>query len=78
MFTGLIEAVGLLEELDAVAGAVRLRLGTTLAMEMRAGDSLAVDGVCLTATGVEDGHVWADVGPETLRVTRVWVSAPQC
>ena len=69
MFTGLIEAVGHIEELHAVAGAVRLRIGTTLAAEMRPGDSLAVDGVCLTATAVEGGHVLADVGPETLRVT---------
>ena len=69
MFTGLIEAVGHIEELHTVAGAVRLRIGTTLAAEMRPGDSLAVDGVCLTATAVEGGHVLADVGPETLRVT---------
>ena len=69
MFTGLIEALGRIEELEAVAGAVRLRIGTALAVEMSPGDSLAVDGVCLTATAVEAGQVLADVGPETLRVT---------
>ena len=69
MFTGLIEAVGRIEELEAIAGAVRLRIGTTLAGEMRRGDSVAVDGVCLTATTVEEGQLLADVGPETLRVT---------
>ena len=69
MFTGLIEALGRIEELEAVAGAVRLRIGTTLAVEMIPGDSLAVDGVCLTTTAVENGQVLADVGPETLRVT---------
>lgn len=69
MFTGLIEAVGRIDDLEAVAGAVRLRIGTTLAVEIRPGDSVAVDGVCLTATVVENGKVLADVGPETLRVT---------
>ena len=69
MFTGLIEAVGRIEELEAIAGAVRLRIATTLAVEMRRGDSVAVDGVCLTATTVEEGQLLADVGPETLRVT---------
>ena len=69
MFTGLIEAIGHIEELQVVAGAVRLRIGTTLAVEMSPGDSLAVDGVCLTTTAVENGQVLADVGPETLRVT---------
>ena len=76
MFTGLIEAVGHIEELEAVAGAVRLRIGTTLAVEMRPGDSLAVDGVCLTATAADGGHVFADVGPETLRVTTLGSMRP--
>ena len=69
MFTGLIEAVGHIEELRAGAGSLQLRIGTTLAVEMRPGDSLAVDGVCLTTTAIEGGHVLADIGPETLRVT---------
>jgi riboflavin synthase len=43
---------------------------------MRPGDSLAVDGVCLTATAAEGGHVFADVGPETLRVTTLGSMRP--
>jgi riboflavin synthase len=46
-----------------------LRLHTTLAGELRGGDSLAVNGVCLTIVGSGGGHVEADVSPETSRVT---------
>jgi len=77
MFTGLIEAVGHIEEVQTVAAAVRLRIGTPLAVEMRPGDSLAVDGVCLTATAVEGEQVFADVGPETLRVTTLGSMRPR-
>jgi riboflavin synthase len=77
MFTGLIEAVGHVDEVEAVAGAVRLRIGTTLAPDMRPGDSLAVNGVCLTATVVEARQVLADVGPETLRVTTLGSMRPR-
>ena len=77
MFTGLIEAVGHVEEVQAVAGAARLRIRTTLAPEMRPGDSLAVNGVCLTATVVEAEQILADIGPETLRVTTLGSMRPQ-
>jgi riboflavin synthase len=69
MFTGLIEDVGHVEAVETAAVVVRLRISTTLAGEMRQGDSVAVNGVCLTATLVDAGHVVADLGPETLRVT---------
>ena len=51
------------------ASGVRLRVCTTLAPELRAGDSLAVNGVCLTVARVGEGVVEADLGPETLHVT---------
>jgi len=69
MFTGLIEALGQIQAVDHGSGSVRLRIGTGLAPEMRLGDSLAVNGVCLTVAVVGDDHVIADVGPETLRAT---------
>jgi riboflavin synthase len=47
----------------------RLRIATSLATELSAGDSVAVNGVCLTVTACTDGSIEADVGPETLRVT---------
>jgi len=71
MFTGLIEAVGEVVELKAASGGVRLRVQTELSTELAPGDSLAVNGVCLTAIACDDGHVHFDVGPETLRVTNL-------
>ena len=44
-------------------------MASTLASELSPGDSLAVNGVCLTVIVAEHGQVHADVGPETLRVT---------
>ena len=69
MFTGLIESVGLVYDATPVASGVRLRVRTALAAEMHAGDSLAVNGVCLTVVAADEGAVHADVGPETARVT---------
>jgi riboflavin synthase len=71
MFTGLIEAVGEVVELKAASGGVRLRVQTDLSAELAPGDSLAVNGVCLTAIFSEHGHVHFDVGPETLRVSNL-------
>src|SRR6185436_12142799 len=69
MFTGLIEATGRLVERQATAGGLRLRIASALAAELAAGDSLAVNGVCLTVIGADAQEIFADVGPETIRVT---------
>lgn len=69
MFTGLIEAIGTLVEVKPAAGGFRVRIETDLAAELTVGDSLAVNGVCLTATLLNEGEVHAEVGPETARVT---------
>lgn len=69
MFTGLIEAVGEVVDAQRTAAGVRLRLKTELAPELTPGDSLAVNGVCLTVTLSEKGMVYADIGPETARIT---------
>jgi len=69
MFTGLVEAVGELIERKPTSGGYRLRIGTALAGELSPGDSLAVNGVCLTVILAEGEEVHADVGPETVRVT---------
>lgn len=69
MFTGLVEAVGEVIESRPTAGGVRLRIASTLAAELSPGDSLAVNGVCLTVILAADSEIHADVGPETLRVT---------
>jgi riboflavin synthase len=69
MFTGLVEAIGEIVETTPMGGGVRLRISTSFAGELSPGDSLAVNGVCLTVIAAEDTDVHADVGPETLRVT---------
>ena len=69
MFTGLIESVGHVEDATPAESGVRLRVRTAFAAEMRAGDSLAVNGVCLTVVATDAGAVCADLGPETARVT---------
>jgi riboflavin synthase len=69
MFTGLVESVGELVERKPMGGGFRLRIGSPLSAELQPGDSLAVNGVCLTVILSEHGEVHADVGPETVRVT---------
>jgi riboflavin synthase len=69
MFTGLVEAVGELVERKPTSGGFRLRIGTAIAPELSAGDSVAVNGVCLTVILAELREFHADVGPETVRVT---------
>ena len=69
MFTGLVEAVGELIDRTVTSGGCRLRIATSLTPELAMGDSLAVNGVCLTVVAATEGTIAADVGPETLRVT---------
>jgi riboflavin synthase len=76
MFTGLIEGVGRLAERTASSGGFRLRIASPLASELTPGDSLAVNGVCLTVILAERGEIHADVGPETVRVTTLGALAP--
>ena len=54
MFTGLIEAVGTVASVAAIGARLRLRVATPLAGQLQPGDSLAVNGVCLTVTVVEN------------------------
>ena len=69
MFTGIVEAVGTLDEVKGMGGGFRVRIRTQLAAAMKPGDSLAVNGVCLTVILIDGEHVHADVAPETARVT---------
>ena len=65
MFTGLVADLGTVTAVDASDAGVRVTVRT--ALELREGDSVAVNGVCLTATSVPDGAFTADVMHETLR-----------
>ena len=69
MFTGLIEAIGEVAEIKPTPGGFRLRLTTAIAPEVVAGDSLAVNGVCLTAVSSDADGIHADISPETARVS---------
>ena len=76
MFTGLVEATGRLLACAPNGSGVRLSLSSPLADELTLGDSLAVNGVCLTVVVAERGEIHADVGPETLRVTTLGTLSP--
>jgi riboflavin synthase len=69
MFTGIVESVGSLAEVKGTSGGFRVRIHTSLAATLKIGDSLAVNGVCLTVILIDGEDVVADVGPETVRVT---------
>ena len=67
MFTGLVADLGSVAAVDATAGGVRLTVSTPLAEQLADGDSVAVNGVCLTANDVAADRFGADVMHETLQ-----------
>jgi riboflavin synthase len=66
VFTGLVAGTGRVESLERDGAGVRLRVGTELAAELGPGDSVAVNGVCLTAVDPDSEGFSADVMEETL------------
>jgi len=69
MFTGLIETIGEVAEVKPTPAGFRLRLQTDLSSALTPGDSLAVNGVCLTVVSADADAVNMDVSPETIRVS---------
>ena len=69
MFTGLIEDLGRVEAIDRSDDGARLRISTTLASEISDGDSIAVNGCCLTATAVDPNSFEFEAMNQTLTVT---------
>ena len=67
VFTGLIQATGEVRAVAREGGGARLEVAAPVAGSLRRGDSVAVNGVCLTAVTVADGTFGADVMAETLR-----------
>ena len=66
MFTGIIEEIGTIQ----ATGGGMLRIGVKLVLDgLRIGDSIAVNGVCLTVTDFDAQSFTADVMPETFRRT---------
>ncbi len=71
MFTGLIESVGEVAEVRAIDAGYSLRITSGIAADLRLGESVAVNGVCLTVidTKTAPGAFSASIGPETAKVT---------
>ncbi len=70
MFTGLIEDVGIIEEIQGRANQAFLTVSTRLPMkELSLGESIAVNGICLTVKQFGHGRFSADASPETMDKT---------
>ncbi|MGP7996342.1 MAG: riboflavin synthase [Streptosporangiaceae bacterium] len=77
MFTGIVEELGEIVAVERLAGAARLTVrGPRVTAEARHGDSVAVNGVCLTVTDATDKTFSADVMAETLHRTGLGALGP--
>jgi riboflavin synthase len=69
MFTGLIEGIGKVESVESSPDGARLLFATHLGAEIASGDSVAVNGVCLTATSADASGFEIEAMNQTLTVT---------
>lgn len=77
MFTGIVEELGVVQALErGLQSAVLTVLARRVIKGMNVGDSITVNGVCLTVVRLTDQGFAVDVGPETLRVTTLGGLAP--
>lgn len=77
MFTGIVEELGTLERVQRGPVSAHLTIGATEVLtDVRLGDSIAVNGVCLTVTAFGGGHFTADVMGETLAKTNLGALRP--
>ncbi len=77
MFTGLIEDLGTLRDIRTGNDQAVLTVGTSLPLaELTIGESIAINGACLTVTRFTDGAFSADISPETLACTTLGRLAP--
>ncbi len=76
MFTGLVQDIGSVESVEAGAEGARLRIATRLGPEIGLGDSVAVNGVCLTATASDERGFATEAMNQTLEVTVIGALAP--
>ena len=70
MFTGLVEILGSVTSTKKTGNGIRLSLKPTGNFEVALGDSVAINGVCLTVTEF-NGEISFDVSPETLKSTNL-------
>ncbi len=66
MFTGLIQDLGSVEDIEHIGGGARVKIRTALGSQLAPGDSIAVNGVCLTAIDPGPDGFAADAIPQTL------------
>ncbi|HOF89637.1 MAG TPA: riboflavin synthase, partial [Armatimonadota bacterium] len=77
MFTGIIEELGVVASLRREGNVARLAVrAEAVRGELRIGDSLAVNGVCLTVERIEPAQLWLSMMPETLRRTTLGTLRP--
>ena len=76
MFTGLIADLGTVEAIERSDAGARLRIATALGGELADGDSVAVNGVCLTVSGHDAATFTADVMNQTLGLTSLGALEP--
>jgi riboflavin synthase len=76
LFTGLVADLGRIAAADRSDQGARVTIETELAADLREGESVAVNGVCLTATDVADGSFTAEVMNETLARTSLAAIRP--
>ncbi len=69
MFTGIVKELGRIESIETSDDGAHLRIAAALSSELAEGDSVAVNGACLTATSSGDGTFEADVMHQTLSLT---------
>ncbi len=69
MFTGIIEHLGQLEAIKPLVKGLRFNIRTELASKLELGESVAVNGVCLTVMAKKSNAIAVDVSPETLSLT---------
>lgn len=67
MFTGIVQELGSVRSIDEVGRAVRLAIEGEILTDLSGGESIAVNGVCLTVATIDPGGFTADVMLETLR-----------
>jgi len=77
MFTGIVQELGTVRRIEQGGEGARIEIGAGLASGLREGDSVAVSGVCLTATALGPDWFAADVMNQTLSLTTLGELAPE-
>jgi len=68
MFTGLVEEIGSVKSIQKSSQSARITIkAKTVLEDVKIGDSICTNGVCLTVTTIKDDHFSVDVMPETIR-----------